>query len=266
MPDHCPVCGTPAVRPADEVMSYCPNASCPGRILESLVHFASRGAMDIRGLGYERVQKLLDQRLITTVADLYRLTPAQLLDIEGFAEKSADQLVKAIAASRAQPLSRLLFALGIRHVGEGAAELLARNFGTMDELAAAGEQKIADVRGIGPTIAEAVAGFFADPRNDRLIADLAALGLTMKEPTRAASGGPLAGGTFVLTGTLKDLTRGEATRRIEAAGGSVTGSVSKKTTAVVAGDEAGSKLDKAKQLGIPVWDERTLLDKLGGTP
>ena len=263
MPERCPACGTKAVRPADEVMTYCPNVSCPGRILEGIVHFASRGAMDVRGLGYERVQKLLDARLITNVADLYRLEPAQLLEVEGFAEKSARQLVAAIAASKAQPLSRLLFALGIRHVGDGAAELLARRFGTMRELREAAESTIGDVRGIGPTIAEAVHEFFADSRNATLVDDLASLGLTMSEPTRAAAQGPLAGGTFVLTGTLPTLTRGEATQRVEAAGGSVTGSVSKQTTAVIAGDEAGSKLDKAKQLGIPVWDERTLLDKLG---
>jgi DNA ligase (NAD+) len=263
MPERCPACGTKAVRPADEVMTYCPNVSCPGRVLEGIVHFASRGAMDIRGLGYERVQKLLDAKLIATVADLYRLEPGQLLEVEGFAEKSAQQLVAAIAASKAQPLSRLLFGLGIRHVGDGAAELLARRFGTMRELREAAESAIGEVRGIGPTIAEAVHEFFADARNARLVDDLASRGLTMSEPTRAAAHGPLAGGTFVLTGSLPTLSRGEATKRIEAAGGSVAGSVSKKTTAVVAGEEAGSKLDKAKQLGIPVWDERTLLDKLG---
>jgi DNA ligase (NAD+) len=219
--------------------------------------------MDIRGLGYERVQKLLEAKLIADVAGLYRLRPEQLQEVERFAEKSAQQLVAAIAASKAQPLSRLLFALGIRHVGDRAAELLARRFGTMRELREAAESAIGDVRGIGPTIAEAVHEFFADARNAKLVDDLASLGLDMREPTRAAAQGPLTGGTYVLTGTLPTLTRGEATRRIEAAGGSVTGSVSKQTTAVVAGEEAGSKLDKAKLLGIPVWDERTLLDKLG---
>jgi DNA ligase (NAD+) len=263
MPARCPRCGTTAVRPADEVMTYCTNVSCPGRVLEGIVHYASRGAMDVRGLGYERVQKLLDAKLIANVADLYRLSPGQLLEVEGFADKSAQQLVTAIAASKAQPLSRLLFGLGIRHVGDGAAELLARRFGTMPELRAAAEPLIGDVRGIGPTIAEAVHEFFADPRNAKLVDDLASLGLTLSEPTRAAAHGPLTGGTFVLTGTLPTLSRGEATQRIEAAGGSVTGSVSKQTTAVIAGEEAGGKLDKAKQLGVPVWDERTLLDKLG---
>lgn len=263
MPEHCPACGTKAERPADEVMTYCPNVSCPGRILEGIVHFASRGAMDIRGLGYERVQKLLEAGLIHDVADLYRVTAGQLVEqVEGFAQRSAEQLVAAIAASKAQPLSRLLFALGIRHVGEGAAELLARRFGSLAELRAAGEEAIGEVRGIGPTIAAAVAGFFHDRKNAALVDDLERLGLTLTEPHRATAEGPLAGGTFVLTGTLPTLSRGDATRRIEAAGGNVTGSVSKKTTAVIAGDEAGSKLDKATQLGVPVWDEAELTRRL----
>jgi DNA ligase (NAD+) len=263
MPGHCPSCGTKAEQPADEVMTYCPNVSCPGRILEGIVHFAGRGAMDIRGLGYERVQKLLEAKLIGDVADLYRVSADQLVErVELFAARSAAQLVAAIAASKAQPLSRLLFALGIRHVGEGAAELLARRFGTMAELRAAGEEAIGEVRGIGPTIAAAVAGFFADGRNAALVDDLAALGLTMTEPARAAAGGPLTGGTFVLTGTLPTLSRAEATSRIEAAGGAVASSVSKKTTAVIAGDEAGGKLEKARRLGVSVWSEAELLDKL----
>jgi DNA ligase (NAD+) len=263
MPARCPDCDAKVERPADEVMTYCPNISCSGRILEGIVHFASRGAMDIRGLGYERVQKLLEAKLIATVADLYRVTAEQLVEqVEGFAAKSAEQLVAAIAASKAQPLSRLLFALGIRHVGEGAAELLARRFGTMAELRAASEDDIGEVRGIGPTIAEAVAGFFADRRNAALVDDLKRLGLTMAEPVRAAAGGSLTGGAFVLTGTLPTLSRGEATKRIEAAGGFVTGSVSKKTTAVIAGDDPGSKLDKAKSLGVPVWDEAELVKRL----
>jgi DNA ligase (NAD+) len=262
-PTRCPACGSKIERPADEVMSYCPNVSCPGRILEAIVHFASRGAMDIRGLGYERVQKLLEAGVIADVADLYeRVEPQRLLEIEGFAEKSAQQLVDAIAASKRQPLSVLLFALGIRHVGEGAAELLARRFGTMDALMAAAAQDIGEVRGIGPTIAEAVAGFFAEPRNRKLIARLAKAGVRMDEPVTVAAKGPLSGQTFVLTGTLPTLSRAEATKRIEAAGGAVTGSVSKKTTAVVAGADPGSKLDKAKQLGIAVWDEAELMRRL----
>jgi DNA ligase (NAD+) len=262
-PAKCPACGSKVERPADEVMSYCPNVSCPGRILEGIVHFASRGAMDIRGLGYERVQKLLEAKVIADVADLYEnVEPQSLLDIEGFAEKSAQQLVDAIEASKQQPLSVLLFALGIRHVGEGAAELLARRFGTMDALMGASAEDIGEVRGIGPTIAEAVAGFFAEPRNRKLVARLAKAGVRMDEPVKAPAKGPLSGQTFVLTGTLPTLSRGEATQLIEAAGGSVTGSVSKKTTAVVAGEDPGSKLEKAKQLGVAVWDEAELQRKV----
>jgi len=264
MPKKCPECGSPVETPPDEVMTYCPNVSCPGRVLEGLAHFASRGAMDIRGLGYERVEKLLQAKLIADVADLYDLEPQSLLDIEGFAEKSAQQLVDAIAASKQRPLATLLFALGIRHVGDGVAEVLARRFGTMDALMAAGEEAIGEVRGIGPAIAEAVAAFLREKRNVRLITRLRKAGLRMDEPAPASTGGPLAGGVFVLTGTLPSLSRGEATKRIEAAGGAVTGSVSKKTTAVVAGDDPGSKLEKAKQLGVAVWDEAELLRRLGG--
>jgi len=264
MPRHCPECGSPVEAPADEVTTYCPNVSCPGRVLEGIVHFASRGAMDIRGLGYERVAKLLGAKLVAGVADLYGLGPLPLQALEGFAEKSAQQLVDAIAASRQRPLATLLFALGIRHVGEGAAELLARRFGTMDALMAAGEEQIGEVRGIGPTIAAAVAAFFGEKRNLQLIARLKRAGLRMDEPAPAATGGPLAGGTFVLTGTLPSLSRAAAQQRIEAAGGAVTGSVSKKTTAVIAGDDPGGKLDKAKQLGVGVWDEAELLRRLGG--
>ncbi len=263
MPKRCPECDSPVEAPPDEVMTFCPNVSCPGRVLEGIVHFASRGAMDIRGLGYERVEKLLAAKLIADVADLYGLEPLPLQDIEGFAEKSAQQLVDAIAASKQQPLATLLFALGIRHVGEGIAQLLARRFGTMDALMAASEEEIGDARGVGPAIAEAVAAFFGEKRNAKLVARLKKAGLRMDEPVTASGEGPLAGGVFVLTGTLPTLSRGEATKRIEAAGGAVTGSISKKTTAVVAGDDPGGKLDKAKVLGVAVWDEAELLRRLG---
>jgi DNA ligase (NAD+) len=263
MPTRCPACGSEVEAPADEVMTYCPNISCPGRVHESLFHFASRGAMDIRGLGYEKVRQLLDAGLIADVSDLYRLEPLPLIALEGFAQKSADQLVKAIAASKAQPLSRLLFALGIRHVGAGAADLLARRFGTMDALTGATEEQIGEVRGIGPTIAAAVAAFFKEQRNRALVGRLAAAGLRMDEPVKIAAGGVFDGQTFVLTGTLPGLSRAEATRLIEQAGGAVTGSVTKKTTAIVAGEEPGSKLEKAKALGVAVWSEKDLLQRLG---
>jgi DNA ligase (NAD+) len=261
-PTHCPVCNSPVEHPKDEVMAYCPNVSCPGRILEGIVHFASRDAMDIRGLGYERVKALLAGELIADVADLYdrkKLNLLQLLTIEGFAEKSAQQLLDAIDQSKGQPLSTLLYALGIRHVGGQSARLLARQFGTAGRLAKASAEEIGEIRGVGPEIAEAVADFFATPANRKLIERLAKLGLTLEEPVAAAGTGPLAGQTFVITGTLPTLSRDAAARLIEAAGGHVADSVSKRTSAVVAGEHPGSKLAKAQTLGIAVISEEELL-------
>ena len=262
MPNACPRCGTPVERPADEAMRYCPNVSCPGRVWEGIVHFASRGAMDIRGLGYERVGQLLDAGLIHDVADLYRLEVGQLIKLDRFAEQSATQLVAAIAASKARPLSILLFGLGIRHVGSTVAQLLARRFGSMDALLTAGEAEINDVPGIGGAIAEAVVHFFAERRNRTLIERLRKAGLTFTEPAAVQEGGPLSGKTYVLTGTLPTLSRAEATELIERAGGRVAGSVSKKTDAVVAGAEAGGKLDKAKTLGVEIIEEPELLSRV----
>ena len=259
MPERCPSCGSEVEHPHEEVMTYCPNISCPSRILESIVHFASRGAMDIRGLGYERVRALLDAKLITDVADLYELTPMNLLTLEGFAEKSAQQLVDAIAASKQQPLSALLFALGIRHVGAQGAKVLARHFGTMKALARASAEEVGEVRGIGPAIAEAVAGFFAEPRNRTLIERLDKLGLTLRETATATGPRPLADQTYVITGTLPTLSRQQAKDLIEDAGGHVSDSLSKKTTALVVGADPGSKLDKAKLLGVAQIDEAELL-------
>ncbi|HKW42058.1 MAG TPA: NAD-dependent DNA ligase LigA [Gemmatimonadales bacterium] len=265
-PERCPVCGSKVEYPADEVMAYCSNISCPGRIFESIVHFAARGAMDIRGLGYERVRALLDAKLIQDVADLYELTSMQLLTLEGFAEKSAQQLVDAIQASKQQPLSTLLFALGIRHVGAQGAKLLARHFGTMRALRAASADDINAIRGIGSAIAEAVAGFFDEPRNRKLLERLEKLGLNFKEPTAAEAKGPLAGQVYVVTGTLPSLSRAKAIELIEAAGGHVADSVSKKTTALVVGADAGSKLERAKALRIPVIDEAELLRRARAKP
>ncbi|HTH63328.1 MAG TPA: NAD-dependent DNA ligase LigA [Gemmatimonadales bacterium] len=267
-PTRCPVCHSPVEHPKDEVMAYCPNVSCAGRILEGIVHFASRDAMDIRGLGYERVKALLAAELIADVADLYdrkRLNLLQLLSLEGFAEKSAQQLLDAIDHSKQQPLSTLLYALGIRHVGGQSARLLARRFGAMARLAKAGAEDIGEIRGVGPEIAEAVAEFFATPANRKLIERLTKLGLTLEEPVAAAGSGPLAGQIYVITGTLPTLSRDAATRLIEAAGGHVADSVSKRTTAVVAGENPGSKLDKAGTLGIPVIAEAELLRRASPT-
>ena len=266
-PERCPVCKSKVEHPQDEVMVYCPNVSCPGRVFESIVHFAA--VMDIRGLGPERVKALLDAKLIENVADLYdpkRLNLMRLLALEGFAEKSAQQLLDAIDASKRQPLSTVLFALGIRHVGAQGAKLLARHFGNMKALAKARAEEISQIRGIGPAIAEAVAGFFVDPQNQKLVKRLDELGLKMEEPITAESKGPLAGQTYVVTGTLPSLSRAKAAELIEAAGGHVADSVSKKTTALVVGADAGSKLERAKALGIPVIDEAELLRRARAKP
>ncbi len=266
MPERCPSCNSQVEHPHDEVMTYCPNISCPARILESIVHFAGRGAMDIRGLGYERVRALLDAKLIADVADLYELTPLQLMTLEGFAEKSAQQLVASIAASKEQPLSSLLFALGIRHVGAQGAKLLARHFGTMKALSQGSAAEIGEVRGMGPAITDAVAGFFAEPRNRKLVERLEQVGLTMKETATATGPRPLADQTFVVTGTLPTLSRQQARDLIEGAGGHVSDSLSKKTTALVVGADPGSKLDKAKALGVEQIDEAELLRRAKPEP
>ena len=263
-PERCPVCHSKVEYPSDEVMAYCSNVSCPGRILESIVHFAA--VMDIRGLGYERVRALLDAKLIKDVADLYELTPMQLLALEGFAEKSAQQLVDAIQASKKQPLSTLLNALGLRHVGAQVAKLLARHFGTMKALRNASVEEISNIRGVGTAIAEAVAGFFDETKNRKLLDRLEKLGLTFTEPTAAERKGPLAGQTYVVTGTLPSLSRAKAAELIEAAGGHVADSVSKKTTALVVGADAGSKLERAKALAIPIIDEAELLRRARAKP
>ena len=265
-PERCPICKSKVEHPQDEVMAYCPNVSCPGRVFESIVHFASRAALDIRGLGPERVKALLDAGLIKDVADLYEITTMQLLTLEGFAEKSAQQLVDAIAASKRQPLSTLLFGLGIRHVGVQGARLLARHFATMKALAKASADEINQIRGIGEAIALAVAGFFAEPKNRKLIERLEKLGLNLKEPVAAEGKGPLAGQVYVITGTLPSLSRAKAAELIEAAGGHVSDAISKKTTAVVVGADAGSKLEKAKTLGISLIDEAELLRRARAKP
>jgi DNA ligase (NAD+) len=263
MPDKCPACGTPVERPPDEAMRYCPNATCPGRVLEGIVHFASRDAMDIRGLGYERVRQLLDARLIQDVSDLYQLSAERLVELDRFAKQSANQLVAAIAASRDRPLSIVLFGIGIRHVGKNVAQLLARRFGSMEALMNASADQVNSVPGVGPTIAEAVVSFFAELRNRSLIERLQQAGLPMVEAGAVATGGPLSGKSYVLTGTLPTLSRQKAASLIEQAGGHVTGTVSKKTDVLVAGEEAGSKLEKARSLGIEVIDEAELLRRIG---
>ncbi len=261
-PSHCPVCDTPVEKLDGEVMHYCPNAACEGRVLESLIHFASRGAMDIRTLGEQRVAQLRDAGLVHDVADVYQLNTEQLMELERFGKKAASQLISAIAASKRQPFSLLLFALGIRHVGATVATLLARYFGTMDALLHASKEDIAAVEGVGPTIADAVAHFFSIKSNRRLVERLRDAGLDFHEPVTDSGAQPLAGQSFLVTGTLPNLSRSDIQQRIIDAGGKITSSVSKKTTAIVVGDAPGGKLQRAQALGIETIDETELLRRI----
>ncbi|MGE5731246.1 MAG: NAD-dependent DNA ligase LigA, partial [Gemmatimonas sp.] len=262
-PTNCPSCGTTLVTGAEMGMLYCPNFDCPGRRLESLVHFASRGAMDIRGLSYARITQLIDAGLVRDAADLYDIEASRLVELERFAEKSALQLVEAIEASKAQPLSKLLFALGIANIGEIAAKQIARHFGTMDAIANASADDILAVHGIGETLAESLVSWFSDEKARKLIDRLRERGLTFDEP-QTQTGSALKGMTVVITGTLPTLSREQAAALVESNGGRVSSSVSKKTSFVVAGEEAGSKLEKARQLGVEVIDEAELLRRVRG--
>jgi DNA ligase (NAD+) len=299
-PTACPRCAEPLVREEGEVDLRCVNASCPARLEEELRHFASRGVMNIEGMGEAMVAQLLghtlpemeeseeaeagnagtnavvlrsaqdhDEKqteptraaLVHSIADVYRLTREQLLTLERVGEKTADALLAEIEASKKQPLNRVLLGLGIRHVGERTAQALAEEFGSMDALIAATEEELTAVNDIGPKVAATVREFFSSERNLALIERLRQAGLTFTAEKKVR-GTALTGLTFVLTGTLPTLTREAAKERIEAAGGKVSGSVSRKTSYVVAGDEAGSKLEKARQLGVPVLDEEGLLNLL----
>jgi DNA ligase (NAD+) len=262
-PTHCPACGTAVERDPEEVAIFCPNVSCPGRRLEALVHFVSREAMDVRGLSYARIKQMVDADLVHDVADLFHLTAPQLAALDRLGQKSAASLVAAIEEARQRPLARLLFGLGIRHVGSTAAELLARRFGTLDALAAADEAAILDVRGIGATIARAVTAFFADPTARRLITRLRRAGVNFAEPEHVQAGGVFEGMTVVITGSLPSLSREQAVALIEQAGGRVTSSVSKATSLLVVGADPGSKLEKARSVGTPIVDEAELLQRLG---
>jgi DNA ligase (NAD+) len=261
-PTKCPSCGTKLVPGEDRGMFYCENFECPGRQLEGLVHFASRDAMDIRGLSYARIEQFVAADLVRDAADIYDLTVEQLVELDRFAAKSADNLVAAIAASKAHPLSRLLFALGIGNVGGIGAKLLARHFGTMDALASATVEDILAVRGVGETIAESVVAWFKSRAARRLVERLRHRGLNFEEP-RPVAGTALRGQIFVLTGTLPTLSRDQATELIEAHGGRVTSGVSKKTNVLIAGADAGSKLEKARELGIKIIDEAELRRLVG---
>ena len=254
MPAECPFCGQPIERPDGEAASYCSNIDCPNRLLESLAHYAGRGALDIEGLGYETARTLLHSKVVGNIADLYRMTAEDLRGLEGFGDKKSAMLLDGIERSKQQPLERLLVGLNIRHVGGTTARLLARHFGDMTNLRAASVEQIAAASGVGMIIAEAVAAFFDNERNATLVDDLATLGVRM-DTDRADVQRTLEGWNIVLTGGLEDYTRDEAKRAIEDRGGKVTSSVSGKTSAVVVGSDPGSKADRARELGRPVLDE-----------
>ncbi len=267
MPASCPVCGGHVVREPGEVAYRCVNASCPAKLRESLLHYSSRSVMDIDGMGDAIVDQLLGRQLVADVSDLYRLEVDQIEALDRMGRKSALNLVAQIEKSKQQPLPRVISALGIRFVGERTAQFLARAFPSMDALMAASEDELQRAEEIGPKVARSIRDFFADEQNVALVERLRSAGLqfTYDAPQPMAQVEGVAGRTFVLTGTLPNLTRDEAKKRIEAAGGKVTGSVSKKTDFLVAGEEAGSKLEKARTLGIKVLDEAELLELLAST-
>lgn len=262
LPDHCPACGTPVEKPEGEAMVYCPNSACPARIYWGIVHFASRGAMDVRGLGERTIDVLLREKLVEDVGDLYdreRLNLDVLLRFEGFQAKSAQNLLDGIDASKAQGLGRALFGLGVRHVGEIAAQTLARHFGDVDRLMAASVEEIQAVRGIGGVMAEALHAWFAEPRNQEVVGKLKRFGVKLTEEAAAPAEGAFSGLTFVITGTHPTMSRPELTDFIERRGGRVTGSVTGKTSYLVVGEDAGSKLTKAQELGVKQLSEADLL-------
>ncbi len=265
MPSCCPVCNQPVVRPTGEAVTRCINASCPAILKGALTHWASRNALDINGLGEKIVQQLVDQGVVHSVADLYDLTAEQLASMERMGKKLAEKLVGAIANSKTQPWSRVLYGLGIRHVGSVNAQTLTRQFPTVEQLASASAAQIEGVYGIGPEIAQSVFQWFQVPANQALIDRLREAGLQLAAEVKATTepkSQPLSGKSFVITGTLPTLKRDEAKELIEKAGGKVTGSVSSKTDYLVVGEDAGSKLEKAQSLGITQLSEVQLLELL----
>jgi DNA ligase (NAD+) len=265
MPAVCPICSSPIVRPEEEAVARCSGGwiKCPAQRKGGLLHFVSRRAMDIEGLGEQLVDQLVDRQVITTAADLYKLGLTALSELDRMADKSARNVLAALEKSKSTTLARFIYALGIRHVGEATAKELAIHFGNLDALLQASEQQLLEVPDIGPVVARSILAFLGDPLNRELIEQLRAAGIHWTESAGTEMAPkPFQGKTFVLTGTLPTLTRDEAAERIEATGGKVAGSVSKKTTYVVAGEDAGSKLAKAQELGITILDEAGLLQLL----
>lgn len=266
MPDHCPVCGTPTHRDPDQAMRYCTNAACPAQLRERIRHFVSRPAMDIEGFGEKLADRFVDEGIVADVSGIYALTKERIQQMEGLGEKSAENLMAAIEKSKQQPLWRLLNGLGIRHVGERTAQLIAERFGSLEAMMAASVEEIGTIPGIGTIVAASVHDFGDDERNRELVQRLTDAGLTVAEVREKPEGGqPLEGLTLVLTGKLDRFTRPEAEATLRALGANVTSSVSKKTSAVIAGADAGSKATKAASLGVPVLDESALDELIEGS-
>jgi DNA ligase (NAD+) len=264
MPGNCPVCDTPLVRPLGEKVTRCPNPDCVASLSRGIQHFAGKSAMDIDGLGEKIVQQLVEVGLVQDVGDLYRLTEGDLIPLERFAEKSAQNIVRAIQGSKEKPLWRLINALGIRFVGEATAQLLAQHFEDLEKLMEAGQEELLHVEGVGPQVASSIQEFFSNERNRALILKLREAGVREEKAPQRPAASPLAGKTFVFTGGLADLSRDEAKALIAARGGKVTSSVSAKTDYVVAGADPGSKLAKARELGVTILDEAGFRELLEG--
>jgi len=262
LPSKCPVCGAPVAR--EGAYHLCTNGlSCPAQLEGHLQHFVSRGAMDIDGLGSKTVRQLLERKLVKDIADLYALTPIDLAGLEGFAEKSIENMMSAIERSKRPRLDRLIYALGIEHVGDTVARLLADHYGAMEPITEATEEELQSIKGIGPEVAESVRHFFSNARNRKVLERLLAAGVRPVAEKKSKGPQTLAGETIVFTGTLEAMSRPEAQRKAEAHGARVASGVSKKVTIVVAGPGAGSKLDEAAKLGITVIDEQAFLKRIG---
>src|SRR6266567_676191 len=262
LPERCPLCDTPIIRIPNQAMAYCPNEDCPSRNLESLIHFVSKGAMDIDTIGEKMCEQLLSAGYVQNVADFYSLTRDQLLALEGIKDKSADKMLAAIEASKKRSLARLLFGLNIRYVGEKTAQIIASAFGSMDKLLAASEAEIVGVPGIGPIIGQSVYNWLQVEKNRALIERLRQVGINMQEEQQAAATGPLSGQTFLLTGRLSSMTRPAAEEAIMKLGGKIASGVSKSLSHLIVGEDAGSKLAKAQKAGVAIHDEQWLLDLL----
>ncbi|MFN7999394.1 MAG: helix-hairpin-helix domain-containing protein, partial [Bryobacteraceae bacterium] len=263
MPATCPVCDGKIVREEGEAASRCINTNCPARLKESILHFAARGVMNIDGMGDVLVDQLVDRGMLRGVADIYELTQEKLESLERMGAKSAGNVIRNIEKSKQNPLPRVLTALGIRFVGERTAVFLAEAFRSLDKIAESSVDELQRAEEVGPKVAESICQFFREPHNRELVDRLRNAGLQFQYTSKRKKGGSLEGMTFVLTGTLPSLSREDATRIIERAGGKVSGSVSRKTSYLVAGEDAGSKLDKARTLGVQIIDEPRLLELAG---